>query len=342
MEIVKEMEEKAKKEFEEEQTPNDEKENNNKKSDENKNSEEKNQEENKEKDSDKIELLEYFLDFVKTEELNYVLSGYFSKFFTALMNKGPNVIIKYLYKKNPEVLKCFFNHLKVKAISDLIPKIIFNSMEASQHLINFQANDDKSKSEENKSESSENMEEYNDMRNELVISIFTKLNLENDIETTNNIVNVCIELIENKTLLEFICSNEIILENLFKNLSINLNRVSAEKDLKLMDYNYKEILILVLNLLRTNINETKLPSLLESISGSSEDIVNFNSSLSLDQNKIKNTIIGKFILENFNKIMQNFLFENNENSENNNENEGNLFVNDTTYGVRAKTLGYKR
>lgn len=50
---------------------------------------------NSEEPSDKIELLEYLLEFIETEtELNYVLSGYFSKFFIALLNRNsPAVII---------------------------------------------------------------------------------------------------------------------------------------------------------------------------------------------------------------------------------------------------------
>ena len=74
-------------------------------------------EEEENKDNEKIELLEYFLEFIKGEDLNYVLSGYFSKFFTALNNKSPNVIIRYLFAKQPETLKCFLNHMKIKAIS---------------------------------------------------------------------------------------------------------------------------------------------------------------------------------------------------------------------------------
>jgi len=39
--------------------------------------------------SDKIELLEYLLEFINTNnELNYVLAGYFSKFFISLLNRN--------------------------------------------------------------------------------------------------------------------------------------------------------------------------------------------------------------------------------------------------------------
>ena len=274
------------------------------------------------KDTEKIELLEYFLEFIKGDELNYVLSGYFSKFFTALINKSPNTIVKYLYSKQPETLKSFLNHMQIKAISDLIPKLILNSMDPSLVLTNFQNLSDNSDTQI----SNKNQNEFNEMRNDLITKLFLKLNLENDIETTNNVVNACIELMENKTILEYVTNDEVILSSLFKALSTNLN---DKENRNLSSYNYKEILILILNLLRFSLIESlRLPNLLET----TEDLVNFNCSL--DQNKIKNTPLGKLILENITQILQNFLFESNETD--------NIFENDTTYGIKARALGYKR
>ena len=60
---------------------------------------EENKEENKQEKkineypNDKIELLDYFLSFVETDsELNYVLTGYFSKFLIMLFLKKPIII----------------------------------------------------------------------------------------------------------------------------------------------------------------------------------------------------------------------------------------------------------
>lgn len=194
-------------------------------------------------------------------------------------------------------------------------------MDSSMIMTNFRASNDS----ENQltSNINQNQNEFNEMRNEIITKLFLKLNLENDIETTNNIVNVCIELMENKSILEFIANDEIILGSLFKHLSLNLN-----ENKNLSSYNYKEILILILNLLRFSLIESiKLPNLLET----SEDIVNFNCSL--DQNKIKNTPLGKLILENISQILQNFLFE---------KNDENEIANETTFGVKVRALGYKR
>ena len=95
---------------------------------------------------------------------------------------------------------------EIKAISDLIPKLILNSMDSSMIMTNFRASNDS----ENQltSNINQNQNEFNEMRNEIITKLFLKLNLENDIETTNNIVNVCIELMENKSILEFIANDE--------------------------------------------------------------------------------------------------------------------------------------
>jgi len=48
--------------------------------------------------SDRIELLEFLLEFIETEgELNYVLAGYFSKFFITLLNRNSGAVIFLLF-----------------------------------------------------------------------------------------------------------------------------------------------------------------------------------------------------------------------------------------------------
>lgn len=57
-----------------------------------------NSEKEEEKDADKIELLDCLLEFINTgDELNHVLSGYFSKFFLSLINRNAKAVsLKYL------------------------------------------------------------------------------------------------------------------------------------------------------------------------------------------------------------------------------------------------------
>ena len=165
-----------------------------------------------------------------------------------------------------------------------------------------------------------------EQRNELLTKLFLKLNLTNDIETTNNIVNVCIELIENKSILEIILNNKTILEHIFSILSTNLN---LSENSHFSNYNYKEILVLLINIIRFSMTEHfVLPSYEEN----HEDLVNFNNDELFK--KINNTLLGDFILDNLSNLVENFKLEKNEIVlENNNE---------TTFGIKIRSLGYKR
>jgi hypothetical protein len=163
----------------------------------------------------------------------------------------------------------------------------------------------------------------------MLTMLFQKLNLENDIETTNNLVNSCIEVLENKSVLEFVLSDRTILESIFNYLNVNLN---LPENGNLSSYNYKEILILLLNILRFSIMENmKLPSVSYN---SAEDVVNFSNDEIMS--KINNTLLGELIVNNFDKIINNFQLE-----ESVKEAESE-YDNDTTYGVKARMLGYKR
>jgi len=163
----------------------------------------------------------------------------------------------------------------------------------------------------------------------MLTKLFQMLNLENDIETTNNLVNSCIEVLENKSVLEFVLSDRTILESIFNYLNINLN---LPENRNLSSYNYKEILILLLNILRFSIMENmKLPSVSYN---SAEDVVNFSNDEIIS--KINNTLLGELIVNNLDKIINNFQLE-----ESVKEAESE-YDNDTTYGVKARMLGYKR
>jgi len=119
------------------------------------------------------------------------------------------------------------------------------------------------------------------------------------------------------------------LEAILNNLSVDLN---SPENMHLSSYNYKEILILLLNVLRFSIMENmKLPSIVDS---SNEDVVNFSNEEII--NKISNTLLGELLVNNIDKIIKNFHFEE---AVKESENE---FSHDTTYGVKARLLGYKR
>lgn len=141
-------------------------------------------------------------------------------------------------------------------------------------------------------------------------------------ESINNIINTCIEILENKNVLEYVLSDEIILRHLFQNLSFNLN---LEENSELSCYNYKEILILLLNILRNSIAENiKIPR------NENKDF-NENSdatSLPLD---IKCSFLAELILQYLPNILDNFIIGDVPNP-----------VVESTFSVSTRAIGIKR
>lgn len=188
----------------------------------------------------------------------------------------------------------------MRSICDIFPKLIF-----SDNFYNPDAN------------FSNSIPEFEKTRNDIIIKLFKKLNLSMNIESINNLVNACIEILENRSILEFLISEKIILNHIFENLSINLN---APENSNLSSYNYKEILILLLNILKDSIiDNIKIPHMKKIDENNEEEI-------------FQNSIIGELILDNLGKILQNF-----EIIENINNNQF-----DTTFGVSTRTIGITR
>lgn len=223
--------------------------------------------------------------------------------------------------KKPSALFYLIKHIDKKAISELIPKFLeFDSkqLNADTNLIN----------------------ETENLKFKLLNLLFESLNVNSDIEKINNIASVVLDISENKYLLEVILNSKDILTNITKQLIIDTERFSSEQN-----YNYYEILLIFINLIKTAINENyKLPSLIiENIAG--EDIVNIN----LDLKSIDNTYLGESILESLGKIIENFVAKSNiDNNTNNNNffidklNEEDLTVIEGTFGACYKPLGLKK
>lgn len=216
----------------------------------------------------------------------------------------------------------------MRSICDLIPKLILNESSYNDHCGSL------SSSNNNLNQIIPNFEK---IRNKFIESLFLSINLTSDLETINNINNACIEILENKNILEFVLSNEIILRHIFTNLSMNLN---LEENSHLSSYNYKEVLILLLNILRNSIIENVFiakdsnnvnPS--ESIS--TADNSNLNSSdldgINNNQKSIKSSFLGELILEYLNRILDNFYIGDTPSA-----------VVETTYSVSVRALGIKR
>lgn len=284
----------------------------------------------------KIELLEHLLSFVETEnELNYVLVGYFAKFFNMLINKSPNRILGYLYVEKPETLDFLIQHASKKSIADLISKIL---------LFENLLSDRDQKNSLNKSAGSNllghlnnplvnNFEHINNIRKVMLTSLFKKVNLyERDVEKITNLSLICSEIIENKSILEYIVNDQSILDHLFEQLSVDTNSIKNESGIDI-EYNYSEILNILIGIVRfVQIENMKIPSYINE-----EDVVNSEEERT---GTLDNTLLGEYSLKHIEAILKNFLF--NKKSDDIEENSLNTILIDGTFGNPFRPLGSKR
>lgn len=192
----------------------------------------------------------------------------------------------------------------MRSICDIIPKLIIPEPTYNQENI-----------------FTENIPNFEKIRNKTIINLFQRINLTSDMETINNINNACIEILENRSVLEFVLSNETIMRHIFKNLSFNLN---LEENSELSSYNYKEILVLLLNILRNSIvDNVTIPK------DANKDLnENSNPTLPMD---ITSTFLGELIIEYLPNILDNFIIGD----------VHNLIV-ETTFAISTRSIGIKR
>jgi hypothetical protein len=73
------------------------------------------------------ELLDYFFTFLDTtEQLNFVLAGYFAKVFGHFMNNRQAIIMRYILVSRPEIMNLFVRHINRKSIIECIYKILIS------------------------------------------------------------------------------------------------------------------------------------------------------------------------------------------------------------------------
>jgi len=192
----------------------------------------------------------------------------------------------------------------MRAVCDVFPKLIFSDNSYSTE-VNF----------------ANSIHDFEKIRNEALTKLFKKLNLSMPVEAINNLVNACIEMLENRSILEFIISDKQILSHIFDNLALSLNN-SSQSISAVAAYNYKEILILLLNILKDSIiDNIQIP------------FVGKKAAAQEEADEFQNTLIGDLILENLGKILSNFeILENQQNSQ----------IMDTTFGVSTRTIGITR
>jgi hypothetical protein len=212
--------------------------------------------------------------------------------------------VSYIYTKRPQIIDRFIQHIEMRAVCDVFPKLIFSDNSYSTE-VNF----------------ANSIHDFEKIRNEALTKLFKKLNLSMPVEAINNLVNACIEMLENRSILEFIISDKQILSHIFDNLALSLNN-SSQSISAAAAYNYKEILILLLNILKDSIiDNIQIP------------FVGKKAAAQEEADEFQNTLIGDLILENLGKILSNFeILENQQNSQ----------IMDTTFGVSTRTIGITR
>lgn len=190
----------------------------------------------------------------------------------------------------------------MRSICDLLPKLLY-----SENTYNPEAN------------FASSIPDFEKIRNEALTKLFKKLNLTMPIESINNIVNACIEISENKPILEYIVADKIILGHIFGNLVCNLN---APENSHLSAYNYKEILILLLNILKDSIIDNIIvPYVNKQHTEEGKEL----------EDEFVNSPVGEMIINNLSKILNNFEIVENFNT-----------TLDTTFGVSTRTIGITR
>ena len=120
--------------------------------------------EDEEENTNRIELLDYLLNFVmnNNNELNYVLSGYFSNVLLFLMKKNSNKIMKYIYSFRQDVIYKILQHSNQKAMAILAMKLLNIEQMVHNNTVNNKKDD--------------NIIEYNTMisiRNNILVKIIT-------------------------------------------------------------------------------------------------------------------------------------------------------------------------
>lgn len=87
------------------------------------------------------DLLDYFFGFLEsTNDLNFVLSGYFAKIFGHFLNLRQPVLMRYLLLQRPQHLNSLTKHLNRKSIMECIYKIIISYAEDIQNSLDIKIN----------------------------------------------------------------------------------------------------------------------------------------------------------------------------------------------------------
>ena len=243
-----------------------------------------------------IEMLDYLLTFLETKnELNYVLAGYFSKFFLTILMRKPKKIINYLYQERKDIIKLIVYHCYRKSICDLLIKIL--------NFDNIVPNFSSSLSVNLNGENTNLFENLNSeflitARSEILSYIFSLLKLKENTEKISSIIIMLTELFENNIILNETMSNKKIFNSVFKELKIDLNSDNNINN-SVIKNNYSEILSLLIYMI-SNYKSNYLPKIYLSVD---DDMVEIGGK---SNKKIIHTNLSENFFSSFDYFINNF------------------------------------
>ena len=253
----------------------------------------------------RIELLDYLLSFLETEnELNYVLTGYFCKFLSALLSYKPNNLIVYLFIERSDILEKFVFHSYRKSLSNFLSKLLLYENEDHQNSLNnnnLNRNPYENNTNNNSPENSlfnKFKDSINKKKLEIIEKIFELIKISSQPEKISSLVLLLSEILDNKQIFKNIISSKNIFQNLFNELKTNLNSVKNSN----IKTNYTEILNLINNILTIiQKNKEKTPKY-----ETEDDIVEQGQT----NKKISHTPLSEFFFSSFDFIINNYKQEN--------------------------------
>ena len=263
---------------------------------------------NEEYPEDRIEILDYFLSFVLTDnELNYVLCGYFASLMTILLNNFYFKIINYLFFKRKDILIKFVYHAYRKSIAETLYKILNYEDKLQENNLEY-SND-----------SSElNLNELAQMRLEILKNIFDTININMDSEKLSSMSYLIHDLTKNKNIFESLLNNNYIINSLIKNQLSQLNfKTENNNDIIIYDKKNKfiiicDIIILWLNTIQEL--DMQVPMLLyEAKEDLDEDTVQQKN---LPQPELHHTLLSQTLIDILPNLIKNIFNENNTNNNN--------------------------
>ena len=254
---------------------------------------------NNNKDDNKIELLDYLLNFLTNEkEPNYVLCGYFASLIKTLLISKPTIIIKYFYNENKEFIKKLIDFSYRESISEILNKIFQYDITEEEY----------------------NNVEMDLIRMEILEGLFDKIDINMENEKLDSIATLIKNLSTEEDLFSDLLNNRKIINNLITKPLKNINLLIKDKNNENIIINRRRNFIIIIDIIINWINSINtLEIYLPSSSDETEDDTNNEEHAMNHNNNFNHTLLS---YELFNILLNLIKINFNKNYDiNNNESE---------------------